>query len=497
MMEIYKSHAMMEKYESYTREELVAKCEGLIKENDSLKSKLVVESNGIDSKTIHTSTSNNNLQQKTDDNAKQRNISDKQTNNNAQQNNKNAQQNNNNAQQNNNNAQQNNNSKPKQINVKKNQKPFEFSKYRVKRIALKILYFGWDYCGFAVQDNTDKTVEAEIMKAMLKSKLIEDRIGSKYSRCGRTDKGVSSFGQVIALDVRSNFLITEDPKNCGEKRELPYLKILNRVLPDDIRAYAYANVEPTFDARFDCISRTYKYYFPADNLNIQAMQEAATLLLGEHDFRNFCKVDVGNNVNHFIRRIDSFKIRGSPTSGKDVREICEMEITGMAFLWHQVRCMAAVLFLIGMNLEKPEIMKYLLDIEKCPKRPQYGMASEVPLVLYDCVYEGINWIYETGKNNDTTEMNINNLQQFWSTKTIQSKTALTMLDDLLSHTNAPILKNLTSTILPSFTGKKDHIVMEKRATCGGLDRHMERQAVKRVKLKEKWMAKKAKLESPS
>lgn len=38
----------------------------------------------------------------------------------------------------------------------------------------------------------------------MKTRLIEDRSSSNYSRCGRTDKGVSAFGQVIALDVRTN-----------------------------------------------------------------------------------------------------------------------------------------------------------------------------------------------------------------------------------------------------------------------------------------------------
>ena len=37
--------------------------------------------------------------------------------------------------------------------------------------------------------------------------------------------------------------------------------------------------------------------------------------------------------------------------------------------------MVAILFLIGHGLEKPEIIDHMLDIEKCPSKPQYGMAS--------------------------------------------------------------------------------------------------------------------------
>lgn len=50
--------------------------------------------------------------------------------------------------------------------------------------------------------------------------------------------------------------------------ELPYCKILNRLLPSEIRAVAWQPVPPNFSARFDCSQRTYKYYFPRGSLNI-------------------------------------------------------------------------------------------------------------------------------------------------------------------------------------------------------------------------------------
>ncbi len=48
--------------------------------------------------------------------------------------------------------------------------------------------------------------QAFLFDGLLKTRLIESRAISNYSRCGRTDKGVSAFGQVIALDLRSNLL---------------------------------------------------------------------------------------------------------------------------------------------------------------------------------------------------------------------------------------------------------------------------------------------------
>ena len=50
--------------------------------------------------------------------------------------------------------------------------------------------------GLAVQEDTEKTIEAVLFDALLKTRLIESRATANYHRCGRTDKGVSAFSQV-------------------------------------------------------------------------------------------------------------------------------------------------------------------------------------------------------------------------------------------------------------------------------------------------------------
>jgi len=52
-----------------------------------------------------------------------------------------------------------------------------------------------------VQEDTEKTVEAVLFDALLKTRLIESRATSNYHRCGRTDKGVSAFSQVHKASV--------------------------------------------------------------------------------------------------------------------------------------------------------------------------------------------------------------------------------------------------------------------------------------------------------
>ena len=50
-------------------------------------------------------------------------------------------------------------------------------------------------------------------------------------------------------------------------------------------------------------------------------------------------------------------------------------MAGQAFLWHQVRCMVALLLLVGEGLERPGLVDTMLDPQRCPRKPQYGMAS--------------------------------------------------------------------------------------------------------------------------
>ncbi|KAF5183458.1 Pseudouridine synthase family protein [Thalictrum thalictroides] len=66
-------------------------------------------------------------------------------------------------------------------------------------VAMKIMYFGQRFYGFASQQ-VEPTIESEIFKALDKTRLLVcDKNESRYTRCGRTDKGVSSVGQVSLL----------------------------------------------------------------------------------------------------------------------------------------------------------------------------------------------------------------------------------------------------------------------------------------------------------
>ncbi|KAL3428175.1 tRNA pseudouridine synthase A [Phlyctema vagabunda] len=389
----------------------------------------------------------------------------------------------------------------------RNERIFDGSKYSTRLIALKLAYLGKRYNGFEHHIGHKKplpTIEEELWKALNKARLIFPKDthplspgevnweGCEYSKCGRTDKGVSAFGQVIGIRVRSNRPLAKrkvnteyDPfpaddnntfpreggvelaapplqpsrvhEEAGETvledmdyeeamdfdpiaDEIPYASTLNRLLPPDIRILAWCPSPPLdFSARFSCRERRYRYFFtqpaflPAPHnldgntnatvktgwLDIDAMREAAKLFEGMHDFRNFCKVDASKQLENFDRRIfhtDIVEVKDQSTelsflNGTEFVPATPMEgapkiytfdLHGSAFLWHQVRHMVAVLFLVGQGLEAPSIVSELLDAKKHPCRPLYEMATDTPLVLWDCIFpqendperkDAIQWHY--------------------------------------------------------------------------------------------------------
>ena len=347
--------------------------------------------------------------------------------------------------------------------ISKSQKPFDFSKCYKRHILLKFYYLGWDCNGFVVQENTDNTIEQHVFAALIKSCCIESRETSNYHRCGRTDKGVSSFSQVISLDIRSN-LKQEDQNKLED--ELPYCKILNRLLPSNIRCIAWCPVPDDFSARFDCKFRKYKYFFPRGNLNIDAMDKAVKYVIGEHDFRNICKMDVANGVTNYMRTVINAEVSLYRRNLKNLSgyDICQLIISSQAFLWHQIRCLMGVLLLIGQEKEKPEVILELLDISKCPRKPQYNLAHEVPLNLWYCEYETKEWYIDEQELINTIKV----LQKDWTLNTVKSVMIENMLSDLEESTNCKNLSFQNDCLLLGVQSKTYQPLM-KRVTCESLE----------------------------
>ena len=85
---------------------------------------------------------------------------------------------------------------------------YDASNYPPRLLALELFYAGWNYHGFATQGEgpgCSETVETHLFAALRTTRLVPPRAswGSvEYSRCGRTDRGVSALRQVVVLRVR-------------------------------------------------------------------------------------------------------------------------------------------------------------------------------------------------------------------------------------------------------------------------------------------------------
>jgi tRNA pseudouridine38/39 synthase len=259
-----------------------------------------------------------------------------------------------------------------------------------KNMAFKFMYNGKNYDGLVVQKDTKNTIEEHIFTALKKAKLIEDENSCNFARCGRTDAGVSSVGNVFSLSLRY-------------KEGIDYIKILNNLLPKDIIITGQCEVDDSFDARFSCLYREYKYFFLRNNMDMEKIKQGTQKLIGLHNFKNFCKIDRSQpdyETKTYDRRIYEFRLEkfdnllfpsddNSIKFNNEIFEVYYVVIKGSAFLWHQVRCMMAILFLIGKGLEDISIIDKLF--EESGLTFNYEIASELPLILTDCQFEGASF----------------------------------------------------------------------------------------------------------
>eukprot|EP00735_Rhodelphis_limneticus_P007190 TRINITY_DN19695_c0_g1::TRINITY_DN19695_c0_g1_i1::g.3356::m.3356 TRINITY_DN19695_c0_g1::TRINITY_DN19695_c0_g1_i1::g.3356 ORF type:complete len:275 (-),score=39.06,sp/Q9JI38/PUS3_MOUSE/39.42/5e-24,PseudoU_synth_1/PF01416.15/9e-14 TRINITY_DN19695_c0_g1_i1:352-1176(-) len=121
---------------------------------------------------------------------------------------------------------------------------------------------------------------------------------------------------------------------------------------------------------------------------------------------------------------------GNATSSSPEHDIMAVTIRGYAFLWHQVRNMMAVLFLVGHGLESPQIVSDLLDLSKYPRKPQYNMAPDSPLVLFDCGYDGVEFRAECSMYNRL----VREMQSQWEESAVEMAMRHVMMHTLEQDT---------------------------------------------------------------
>ena len=218
-------------------------------------------------------------------------------------------------------------------------------------LALLIAYRGAPFAGFARQPH-QKTVQGQIeaaLRTVLKREV--ETVGA-----GRTDSGVHALGQVMSCEI------------TNDERSTLNLFALRRSLEvlagEGISVREVSFAPEGFSARFDAVERTYRYrifmgterpLFCADFvwhvphvLDTEAMKEAATFALGEHDFASFCvkaSADELKSQGLSLRReITALNFFTEDVMGE---ECLTIEVKGNAFLHSMVRTLVGSLVEIG------------------------------------------------------------------------------------------------------------------------------------------------------
>ena len=242
------------------------------------------------------------------------------------------------------------------------------------RYFIILSYNGAAFCGWQIQENAN-SVQQEIQNAL--GILLKEPV--TVTGAGRTDTGVN------AIDYVAHFDSTNILKNC------PYLCYkLNAILPKEISISRILPMHPQAHASFDATSRCYKYYihtykgpFPAGfsyfvkgKPDIEKMNLAAALLLGEHDFSSFEKVNGGNKTS--VCNVMEAKWE----------QISEnryvFTVRANRFLRNMVRAMVGSLLEVGLGKREPEWIAQVLSQKERGKAGQSVPGNA--LFLADITY---------------------------------------------------------------------------------------------------------------
>ncbi len=228
----------------------------------------------------------------------------------------------------------------------------------MRNLKLILSYDGTDYSGWQVQPDAS-TIQGTLASAI--GRVTGENVLPQGS--GRTDAGVHALAQVATFS-------TESPMPAEN-----FLKALNDVLPASIRILEACEVSAAFHARKSATAKTYRYrihrppicspflaryvwHFPYP-LHETAMGEAASRIVGQHDFTSFAAVDpergreVGESSN--VRTVFHASFQ------RESEELV-FAIRGNGFLHHMVRNLIGTFILVGKGTLQPSDVSRILEV---------------------------------------------------------------------------------------------------------------------------------------
>ena len=218
------------------------------------------------------------------------------------------------------------------------------------RLRLDLAYEGTGFHGWAAQPGL-RTVQGTL-EAALATVLRTDAV--TLTCAGRTDAGVHARGQVAHLDLDDALLQASAGRSTAAPAEA-LLRRANGVLPDDVRLLRGIEAPAGFDARFSALWRRYAYRV-ADapeqvdplqrrhvlawprRLDLEAMNQAAAALVGEHDFAAYCRKREGATT---IRRLLDLSWT------RDDAGLAVATVRADAFCHNMVRALVGAMIAVG------------------------------------------------------------------------------------------------------------------------------------------------------
>jgi tRNA pseudouridine38-40 synthase len=212
------------------------------------------------------------------------------------------------------------------------------------RLRLDLSYDGKDFSGWAKQAGGRRTVQGEIEDAL--RTVTRSRTTYELTVAGRTDAGVHARGQVAHVDL---------PEEVWAEHRDKLLKRLAGRLSRDVRIWKVAEAPAGFNARFSAIWRRYAYRVTDAPggvdpllrghvlwhdwpLDVEAMNEAAAGLVGEHDFAAYCKKRDGATTIRTLQQL---------SWERDASGVITATVKADAFCHNMVRSLVGALLFVG------------------------------------------------------------------------------------------------------------------------------------------------------
>jgi len=221
----------------------------------------------------------------------------------------------------------------------------------MKNYKMIISYDGSRYYGWERKAELD-TIQGKIETVLSRMTETEVRIFGS----GRTDAGVHAQAMVASAVLETSF----EPDEIRD--------YMNRYLPDDIVIKEVREASDRFHARYNAIGKTYRYTLYVgdtkpvfdrkyvwrieENLNIDRMEKAAELLMGNHDFAAFCKSP--QKKKSTVRCVDKIKFECKG-------DYLAIEYHGNGFLRHMVRILTGTLVEVALGNLSLEQVQQALD----------------------------------------------------------------------------------------------------------------------------------------